>query len=221
MTSCGSVVALKYDGVVFMASDTLLSYGSMAKMPNIQRTKILGKYTAVCCTGDFADFQDVTNSLEEKITEDELEESNVNITPPELFCYLHRTIYNKRCDFEPAMCSWVVMGNEDGKTFLGGLDSIGTKWEDNAVCSGYGAHIALPIIRRAFDQVDGGLLSRDAAKAVIEDCMRSLFYRECRTINRIQVTEATADKITISEPYTLDTTWDHSGFAFEKTAILR
>ncbi|CAJ1023101.1 Proteasome subunit, putative, partial [Leishmania lindenbergi] len=45
MASGGSIVAIKYNGGVLMAADTLLSYGSLAKWPNIPRIKLLGGHS--------------------------------------------------------------------------------------------------------------------------------------------------------------------------------
>lgn len=222
MASGGSVIGLVYNGGVFMASDTLLSYGSLAKWPNIPRSKILGKYTAVCASGDFADFQAVTADLQTVLTRDALLEDGVEMGPQEVFSYLHRTMYSKRCDFEPAMCQFVVCGSDaNGESFLGVVDDIGTRWTDKCVGTGYGAHIAIPLLRRAVDNAPNGLLSRDQALSVIKDCMRGIFYRECRAINKIQIVECTKGKVHISEPEVQDTNWSFSGFAFEKTAIIR
>lgn len=221
MASGGSVIGIKYDGGVLLASDTLLSYGSLAKWPNIPRIKILGSSSAVCASGDYADFQDVTKLIEARIHEDSIAGDVPEMDSWELFSTLHRFMYNKRCDFEPAMCQFVFIGsNAEGNTFLGGVDDIGTKWEADCVGSGYGAHIAIPLLRKALDSKNGKL-SRAEALAVVEDCLRVNFYRECRAINKFQVADASNGKVIISEPFSVETKWDFEGFAFEKTAIIR
>ena len=221
MTSGGSVIALKYDGGIFMASDTLLSYGGLSKIPNVPRSKILGKYSAVCATGDYADFQAMTGELQEAITADELLEDGHEMSPAALFSFLQRQLYNKRSDFQPCLCQFVLIGHYQGKAFCGGVDDIGTRWTDDYAAQGYGAHICIPLIRRALESAPPQGLPRDAAKAVMEDCLRALFYRECRTINRFQITEATNGKVTISEPFMLETQWERAGYDFNKTAIIR
>ena len=220
MASGGSVVAVEYDGGVLLAADTLLSYGSLAKWPNIPRIKIMGEYSAVCATGDYADFQEVTKDLQQSINADALLEDGVSMMPNELFCALHRTMYTKRCDFEPALCQFVLIGNSEGKNFLGGVDDIGPRWTDKCVATGYGAHIAIPLLRKALDK-KGGQLTRDEALQVLTDCMRLIFYRECRAINKFQIADAANGRVQISEPTEVDTKWDFAGFAFEKTAIIR
>jgi 20S proteasome subunit beta 7 len=219
MASGGSVVALKYDGGVLLASDTLLNYGSLAKLPNIPRTRILGPQCAVCATGDYADFQEATSDLQGYLEIDALE--GTKNTPEEVFCRLQRHIYYQRNQFSPWLCSFVMIGHsEKNGSFLGAVDSIGTCWQDNCIATGYGGHIAIPLLRRAFD-VLGRLPTRAEAEIVLRDCLRALFYRECRTINRYQIADATNGKVVISEPFMLeDTQWSFQGFAFEKTAII-
>jgi len=219
MTSGGSVIGLVYDNGVLLASDTLMSYGSLAKLPNVPRAKILGSNTVVCATGDYGDFQDVVRTLQQQLLRDSLYEDGIVTKPSELFCTLHRMMYYQRSRMEPAQCQFVLAGHADGKPFLGGVDDIGTKWTDLCVGTGYGAHIAIPIMRRALERTDGKL-TRDQAMSVVQDCLRALFYRECRTINKFQIADATNGKVVIGDPITLDTNWDYKGFDFSVTAII-
>ena len=59
------MVALKYNGGVLLATDTLLSYGSLARYPSIQRVKVVGEYTAVAASGDYADFQSMAGQIDD------------------------------------------------------------------------------------------------------------------------------------------------------------
>lgn len=205
-----------------LACDTLLSYGSLAKWPNIPRIKILGNSSAVCASGDYADFQEVTKQLEAKINEDFIKADGIEMAPGEIFSYLHRSIYSKRCDFEPALCQFIFIGSSatSNETFLGCVDDIGTRWSDDCAGTGYGAHIAIPLLRKALE-VKQGVLTRAEALQVMEDCLRVLFYRECRAINKFQVADASGGRVIISDPFSVETKWDFEGFSFEKTAIIR
>lgn len=214
------MIAIKYDGGVLLACDTLLNYGSLAKWPNIPRIKIIGSHTAMAASGDYADFQNVTRTLEQHLLEESLAGDGMELTTEELFCYLHRTMYDKRCEFEPALCQFVVIGSDkDGKTTLGVVDDIGTRWTDRCAATGYGAHMTNPQLRAALDRKPN--LTRDEAVELLKDCLRVQFYRECRAINKFQIADAANGKITISEPFSVDTNWGFEGFSFEKTAIIR
>ncbi|KAG8349129.1 putative Proteasome subunit [Trypanosoma vivax] len=218
MASGGSVVGLKYNGGVLLASDTLLSYGSLAKWPNIPRIKLIGSHTAICATGDYADFQDMTELLSSHVNQLKVY-GNGALQPKEVFCYLQRNVYHKRSNFEPCLCQFVVAGCHGGEPFLGGVDDVGTQWVDDCVATGYGAHIALPLLRQALEKPGG--LSRGEALEVLRNCLRVLFYRECRTINKFQIADATNNVVVLGEPFEVETNWEYEGFCFEKTAIIR
>lgn len=42
-----------------------------------------------------------------------------------------------------------------------------------------------------------------ARRALLEDCMRVLFYRDCRALNRIQIAKATVEGTVVSDAYTV------------------
>ena len=49
--------------------------------------------------------------------------------------------------FDPLWNTIIVGGMQDGKPFLGCVDHIGTAWTENAVATGMGAAMAIPIIK--------------------------------------------------------------------------
>ena len=64
--------------------------------------------------------------------------------------------------------------------YLGVVDLIGTMYEDNVVATGFGNYVCLPLLRKA-----GTDLSKEDAKKVLEDCMRVLFYRNCKSSTKV------------------------------------
>ncbi len=83
-------------------------------------------------------------------------------------------MYDRRNKFNPLYNSLLVAGiNKGGDSFLGSVDHIGTSFCDDIIATGFGAHIAIPILRRCWkpDMTEG------EARGIIEDCMRVLFYR--------------------------------------------
>ena len=103
----------------------------------------------------------------------------------------------------------LVVGGHDGqKPFLGYVDLIGTTYEENHVATGFGAYLAMPIIRdRWRADMDEG-----EARALLEDCLRVMFYRDCRASNRIQIAKATAEGTRVSDPYELSSEWETANF---------
>ncbi len=63
------------------------------------------------------------------------------------------------------------------------VDLIGTMYEDEVVATGFGNYVCLPLLRKA-----GTDLSKDEAKKVLEDCMRVLFYRNCKSSTKVRST---------------------------------
>jgi 20S proteasome subunit beta 7 len=92
------------------------------------------------------------------------------------------------------------------KVFLGKVDLTGTSFEEETLATGYGAYIARPLLRKAYNPD----LTLEQATKLIEDCLRILFYRDARSINKIQIAVASAEGLKITEPYSLSTYWEHS-----------
>ena len=61
------------------------------------------------------------------------------------------------------------------------VDQIGTAFEADFTATGFGKHMAVPQMREHWkpDMTEG------EARNLLEECMRVLFYRDCRTINRV------------------------------------
>lgn len=66
-TTGTSVLALKFNGGVIIAADTLGSYGSMAMFRNCDRLMKVNNSTVVGGSGDFADFQYIQHAIEERV----------------------------------------------------------------------------------------------------------------------------------------------------------
>lgn len=198
-----SVVAIRYKDGVVMAADTLGSYGSLARFRQVERMRQFGSYTCVGAGGEYSDFQMLSKLLKELITEDLSTDDGSTLGPRQIYTYLTRVLYNRRCRFDPLWNQLIVAGYRDGKSFLGYVDLLGTSYEDDTIATGYGAYIATPLLRKAYKPD----LSLDEAKEIVQNCMRVLFYRDARTINRIQMATINTDGISISEPFSLQTDW--------------
>lgn len=208
-----SVLGIKYDGGVMLAADTLCSYGSMAKYKDARRIHAIRK-TLVGGGGEYSDFQSVVQLLEAEALEDECTSASLYDThsnnAKETWNYLRAVMYNRRNKMNPLWNDLVVAGMDaEGAPFLGWVDKIGTTFEDNLVATGFGSYLAIPLLREKY-RPD---LQEGEARALLEDCMRVLFYRDCRALNRIQIAKVDQEgDVLISEPYELDTQWDSASF---------
>lgn len=73
---------------------------------------------------------------------------------------------------------------EDGEPFLGCVDKIGTAHRDTKIATGYGSHLALPLMRQAFERKPQ--MTEQEARSVIMDCLRVLYYRDTRALNKVK-----------------------------------
>jgi 20S proteasome subunit beta 7 len=208
-----SILGIKYNGGVMLASDTLASYGSLARFRSAERVKQFGDYTVVGASGEYSDWQYIQNVLQHHIDKDyQLDDGNY-LTPKEIHQWLVRVMYNRRNQFDPLWNTLVVAGFRDGKAFLGQVDSVGTHFEDNTISTGFGSYLAQPILRSFFaEKGSADNISEQEARKVLEQCMRVLFYRDARTSDKIQIASVNAQGVKITEPFVLDTQWTFKGF---------
>jgi len=118
-------------------------------------------------------------------------------------------MYNRRSKMDPIWNSLVVGGFQEGKSFLASIDLIGTQFEDDICATGFGGHLALPLMREAHQKWGSGM-TRAQAKETLDNCMRVLYYRDCRAMNKLQFADITADGINltpVNEPVVLSTEW--------------
>jgi len=203
-----TVIGIKYNEGVMLAADTLASYGSLARYKDVRRIKKIGESTLIGGSGEISDFQSVIEMLENMHQEDINEDDGYQKTPSEVYNYLRAVMYQKRNKGNPFWNQFLVAGFKNDAPFLGYVDLIGTAYEENYISTGFGAYLAIPLIREKWHpDIDEG-----EARGLLEDCLKVMFYRDCRASNRIQIAKATAAGILISEPYELATDWETANF---------
>jgi len=198
-----SVLGIKYNGGVLICADTLGSYGSLARFKSIQRIQKVGNYTAIGASGEYSDFQTLKVQLDKMIDNDFDEDDSTEKTPREIYSYVSQVMYSRRNNMDPYYNQLVIGGFNDGKEFLGYVDLQGSSFEDNTIATGYGAYIAIPLLRKAYKEN----LTREEAQKILEDSFRVLYYRDARTINKLQICDISKDGINISEPYSVKSHW--------------
>lgn len=68
------------------------------------------------------------------------------------------------------------------------MDQRGTSFSENFTATGFGSHLGLPLIRDRWCAD----MSEAEARTLLEDCMRVLWYRDTRALNKIQIAKITA-----------------------------
>jgi len=199
-----SVLAVKYaDGVMLMA-DTLGSYGSMGMFKHLTRMRQVNDTTLFAASGEYSDLQHIAKLLEQLRIHDFTQDDGAVLTPAEVHSYLGRVMYNRRSKVDPLWNQVITAGFDKGKSFLGMTDIYGSTYESDVLASGYGLHLAIPLLRKHARLQ----MSAVEARKLLEDCMRVLFYRDCRTLNSFQVATVTAEGINITEPFSVQTHWE-------------
>lgn len=207
-----SVIAIKYKDGVMLAADNLASYGSLARFRDVERLFPVGDYTIVGASGDISDLQYLKHNLESLQIRENYMDDGHSLGPRNVHEYLARLMYGRRTKVNPLWNSLVVAGVKNGESFLGYVDLQGTTYQSPTIATGFGGHLAQPLLRKAFEAAgeDPANLSEADAIKLIDDCMRVLFYRDARSLNKIQRASITAKGVSITEPYVLSTEW---GFA--------
>lgn len=201
-----SVLGIKcVDGVV-IAADTLGSYGSLARFRDISRLMKVNDSTLVGGFGDYADFQHIMKLLKQQTIDDEVVGDGVYRDAPSIHNWLRCVLYNRRSKMNPLWNTVIVAGKDySGKPYLGYVDKIGVSFEGNSVATGFGSYIAQPMMRKAMEENPN--MTVEQAKELMVRCLKVLFYRDCRSLNRFQIGVVSATENSISEPISAETDW--------------
>lgn len=199
-----------------MAADTLGSYGSLSRFHDIKRVINIGGNTILGAGGEISDFQQVTDYLQNLEEENYCYDDDVQLTAPEIHSYLTRICYNRRSKVDPFYNQFAIggiIGDSNGgkggfKTYLGYTDLFGTTFVDNYVATGFGAHFAYPLLRKGYEDLGRGDMTIDNARKLLADVMRVLFYRDCKTINKITFGIIDKNGVKIDDPISVKTDWN-------------
>jgi 20S proteasome subunit beta 7 len=120
--------------------------------------------------------------------------------------YLQKLMYRRRNDFDP-LWNQILVGGLDAarKPFLASVDLRGTAFTSPSLATGFGAALAQPIMRRyAATDEDAARLTREQAVDVVKECMKVLFYRDARSLDRYSIAVVTKDGVELSEDEQLE-----------------
>ncbi|KAK7460581.1 Proteasome subunit beta type-7 [Stygiomarasmius scandens] len=201
-----SVLALKYKDGIMMAADNLASYGSLARFKDIERLYPVGNNTVIGAGGDMSDFQYIQSLLDSLMIEEFTAQDGHSLGPKEIHEYLSQVMYGRRSKINPLWNSLIVGGFKDGKRFLAYVDLLGTTYSASTLATGYGAYIAQPLLRKAIEGYED-VLTEEQAEKIITECLKVLFYRDARSLNKYQIATITDKGVNVSESRSMETTW--------------
>ncbi|KIR75255.1 20S proteasome subunit beta 7 [Cryptococcus deuterogattii CA1014] len=180
-----------------IAADNLGSYGSLARFRDIQRLHPLGKHTLLGVAGDMSDYQWLKRELDGLLREEDalsLTDSHPSLSPSNIYTLLSNLFYARRSKVDPIWNAILVGGWDDTKreSFLAYVDLLGTTYSAPTLATGFGAHLAQPLLREAYE-----------AKAGID----GTGPLDARSINKYQVATITEEGVKISDSKSAATEW--------------
>ena len=118
-----------------------------------------------------------------------------NLNARNLHTYLSKVMYKRRSDINPLWNAILVAGLDgEGNPFLSSVDLLGTTFSSPTLATGYGAHLAQPLLRRLVDDESKVQnVTREAAIEAIKECMKVLFYRDARSMDRYSLAVVTKE----------------------------
>jgi 20S proteasome subunit beta 7 len=140
----------------------------------------------------------------EGTAEDNKNEGQLNAA--NLHKYLSKLMYRRRNDFDPLWNHVLVAGfDSSAKPYLASVDLRGTTFTSPSLATGFGSMLAQPIMRRyAATEEDAARLTREEAVNVIKECMKVLFYRDARSLDRYSIAVVTRDGVELKEDEQLE-----------------
>lgn len=134
----------------------------------------------MAAAGEYSDYQFIRDAVNEKVMIEKSLNDGISLKPKALHTWLSRVMYNRRTKMKPLWSTFLVAGVQNDMPFLGEVDKLGTAFTDDHIASGYGAYLALPLLRKAVDEKlekSNSKLTKEEAIELLKKCMEVLYYR--------------------------------------------
>lgn len=160
--------------------------------------KRLRKYNATAVLGiggDVSDMQYLDRLLQSLDINENYGSSGHDLNAKNIHTYLSKVMYKRRSDVNPLWNHILVAGLDgDGRPFLSSVDLLGTTFSSPTLATGFGAHLALPLLRKLVeDEEVVKSMTQERAIAAIKECMKVLFYRDARSLDKFSIAVITKD----------------------------
>jgi len=201
-----SVVAVKFKDGVVIAADNLASYGSLARFTDVKRLHPFNSTTIVGVGGDVSDMQYLDRLLNSLDINENYSSSGHSLNAKNLHTYLQKIMYKRRSDINPLWNQILVAGLDgDEMPFLSSVDLLGTSFSAPTLATGFGAHLAQPLLRRlAEDEEAVKSITQEQAVAAVKECMKVLFYRDARSLDKYSIAVVTKQGLDLKEDEQLE-----------------
>jgi len=146
--------------------------------------------------GDVSDMQAIDRMLLSLATRenysaphDHAHDPAADLHAANLHTYLAKVMYKRRTDMNPLWNVILVAGLDGADApFLASVDLLGTTFSSPTLATGFGAHLAQPLLRRRVpDEEAARSVTKDEAVALVKECMKVLFYRDARSLDNYSI----------------------------------
>lgn len=182
------------------------SYGSLARFTDVKRLRTFDDSSVVGFGGDVSDMQHIERVLSSLDIQENYTSPGNTLNAKNIHTYLSKIMYKRRSDFNPLWNHLLVAGFDGrGDPFLSSADLLGTTFTAPSLATGFGAHLAIPILRRKFPEETPieDITKEDAVNAV-KDCMKVLFYRDARSSDKYSIAVVTKEGVDLKEDEKLE-----------------
>jgi 20S proteasome subunit beta 7 len=184
---------------------TTASYGSLARFTDVKRLRPFNKHAILGVGGDVSDMQYIDRILNELDVDENYSSTGNDLTAKNLHTYLSKVMYKRRSDINPLWNAILVAGFDGGKPFLSSVDLLGTTFSAPTLATGYGAYLAQPLLRKlAETEEEVQRVTREMAERAVRDCLKVLFYRDARSMDRFSIAVITKDGIDLKQDEKLE-----------------
>lgn len=158
--------------------------------------------------GDVSDMQYLDRLLSSlDIRENYLSSTEHTLNARNLHTYLSKVLYKRRSDFNPLWNMLLVAGlDEDDKPFLASADLLGTTFSSPTLATGFGAHLAQPLLRKLMPHDEESVqdVTQEMAITAVKECMKVLFYRDARSLDKYSIAIVTKEGVELKEDEKLE-----------------
>lgn len=167
----------------------------MARFTDVKRLRPFNTTSIIGVGGDVSDMQYLDRLLNSLDVEENYGSSGHTLNAKNLHTYLSKVMYKRRSDINPLWNHILVAGLDgDGKPFLSSVDLLGTTFSAPTLATGFGAQLAQPLLRKLGEnEADVATITREKAIAAVKECMKVLFYRDARSLDRYSIAVVTKE----------------------------
>lgn len=172
------------------------SYGSLARFTPVKRLRQFNDRAVVGIGGDVSDMQHIDRLLISLDVRESYSSPGHALNAKNLHTYLSKVMYKRRSEINPLWNAMLIAGLDgNDQPFLSSVDLLGTTFSSPTLATGFGAHLAQPLLRKvADDESEVPNVTREKAVEAIRECMKVLFYRDARSMDRYSIAVITKDK---------------------------